>query len=85
MSGRAARWLLAVYLAACAVALTWPGVVPFNRVHPLVLGLPLPLAWSTFWLVLGFVVFVVVHRALGRDRRRAANATADGPAGPREV
>ncbi|WP_116138763.1 DUF3311 domain-containing protein [Trinickia diaoshuihuensis] len=37
--------------------------VPFvNRVEPLVLGMPLVLAWIVFWVVMSAVIMAVVYQ-----------------------
>ena len=37
--------------------------VPFvNRVEPLVLGMPLVLAWIVFWVVMSAVIMALVYR-----------------------
>jgi membrane protein implicated in regulation of membrane protease activity len=47
---RTARVLAALYFVAMLVFLTWPGMVPFARAEPFVLGFPFSLAWSAFWI-----------------------------------
>jgi hypothetical protein len=68
-----------VYLAA----LTVPALQPFNRIEPLVLGLPLSFVWVIFWVVLGWMVLVLRYLA---DRRRSENSagTNFGPGRIRE-
>ena len=77
MSRRAARILFCGFFLAYAIALTWPGILPFNRIRPFVLGLPFSFFWVTLWVVLGFFVFIAVDRAES-TRRRAAGRDADG-------
>jgi hypothetical protein len=48
------------------VAVTWPGYLPFNRITPSVLGLPLSFAWPAIWVVLGFLVLVLLDRSESR-------------------
>lgn len=67
MSKRAVRTLAAVFFALNALAVTWPGFTPFNRVHPLVLGLPFSLAWIASWVLLSMVVLWIVDRVERRD------------------
>lgn len=52
-----------------ALAVTWPGMIPFNRIRPFVLGLPFSLFWAALWIVLGLLVFVLLEwrRAPGSD------------------
>lgn len=67
---RIVRIFAAAFLALFLVAVTWPGMVPFNRVRPLVLGLPFSKAWVALWLVLGILVLWlvdVVERRGGRE------------------
>jgi hypothetical protein len=63
MSVTAARRLFIAFFAIYAIVLTYPGVLPFNRIRPFVLGLPFPFAWVVLWVVLAFGVFIVVDRA----------------------
>lgn len=72
MSVRYARTLAFVFLAAYAVAVTWPGMVPFNRIRPLILGLPFSMVWIALWIVAGCLVLWMLDRveAAHRDRRR---------------
>jgi hypothetical protein len=42
------------------VAVTWPGMVPFNRIEPLILGLPFSMAWIAFWVVLSFLTLLLL-------------------------
>jgi hypothetical protein len=48
------------------LAVTWPGMVPFNRIDPLILGLPFSMFWIALWVFLSFLVLLLVH---GRERR----------------
>jgi Protein of unknown function (DUF3311) len=44
--------------------------IPFvNRVEPLVLGMPLALAWIVAWLVLTAVIMAVIYRLDPANRR----------------
>lgn len=78
MSRRAGRILFVGFFLAYALAVTWPGVLPFNRVRPFVLGLPFSFAWVALWIVLGLLVFMIVHRT------ETAGTEKDVPAGPEE-
>lgn len=68
MSGRIARWLMLAYLMAYAVVLTYPGIIPFNRVRPMVLGLPFSIFWIALWVALGGLVFWLLLRAEATGR-----------------
>ncbi len=66
------QWIRAgagLFLVLFAVAVTWPGMVPFNRIHPLIWGLPFSMAWIALWVILSFLVLLIVDRAEGRARR----------------
>ena len=66
MSVRSAHRLFIVYLLAMAFFLTWPGIVPFNRVRPFLLGLPFNVVWVAAWVAAGFVVLITLDRAITR-------------------
>ena len=68
MSRRSAVVLFFSWIAAATVFLCFPGVVPFNRIRPLIFGMPFNLAWVALWIVSAFVVFLLVDRTLDRDR-----------------
>jgi len=57
---RTATWIAIVYFVAMAIALTFPGIIPFNSIRPFVFGIPFVFAWYIAWLigalcVLGFL------------------------------
>jgi hypothetical protein len=79
MTVRFARRLVFVMLGLYAVLLTWPGLVPFNRIEPLVLGLPFVLFWITLWVMLMGVALALLDRA--ETRAEDAAAAAAGEAG----
>jgi hypothetical protein len=58
---RTARVLAAGFFVVFLLAVTWPGMLPFNRVRPLVLGLPFSMAWVALWVVLAGLVLWLVH------------------------
>jgi TRAP-type C4-dicarboxylate transport system permease small subunit len=64
LTARRARHLLLLLTALFAVAVTWPGLIPANRVRRPVLGLPFTFVWVALWIVLGFIVLVFVDRSL---------------------
>lgn len=68
MSVRTARILAAAYFACYALAVVWPGYVPFNRVEPMILGLPLSMAWPTLWLLGAVAVLFLLDRVECRAR-----------------
>ncbi len=52
-----------VYLLTMAATLTFPGLTPFNRVEPRILGLPFVFAWYLMWIVGAFVVLSLLYKA----------------------
>ena len=87
------RWAVASFFLAYAAAVTWPGALPFNRIRPLVLGMPLSMAWVAAWLVLAFLALLLLDRAETREEDRRdresaeeaerARRTAEGAGPPR--
>jgi hypothetical protein len=65
-TSRAAKWIAIVYFIAMAVAVTFPGIVPFNRVRPFVLGVPFVFAWFLAWIVGALFVLLYLHRTSAR-------------------
>jgi hypothetical protein len=55
-----------LFFVLFAVAVTWPGMVPFNRVEPLILGLPFSMAWIALWVLLSFFVLLLLDRVESR-------------------
>jgi hypothetical protein len=78
MSLRTARALTAVYFTAMTVFVTWPGLVPFARIRPLVLGLPFSMAWIAAWVAASVVVLFLLDRVERRYRRTAPDGRTTG-------
>lgn len=74
MTRRSARRLVVATFAAYSLALLWPGVLPFNRIRPFVLGLPFSFFWVILWVVLGGIALWLADRAY-------AEADAERPEG----
>ena len=65
------RWVrrgAALFFLLFVLAVTWPGMLPFNRIHPMVLGLPFSMFWIGLWVFCSFLVLLVVDRVEGRNR-----------------
>ncbi len=61
--------LLATYVVACLLALTWPGAEwAGTRLEPVVLGLPFSFAWYAGWAVATFGALALYHRAVDGGR-----------------
>ena len=56
MSVATVRRIVAGFFLLNTVAVVWPVLVPFNRVRPLVFGLPFSMVWLAGWLVATVVV-----------------------------
>ena len=69
MNVRLVRWATAIFFLLFVLAVTWPGMVPFNRIHPLILGLPFSMFWIAFWVFCSFLVLLFVDRVEGRARK----------------
>ena len=69
MSVRGVRLLALAFFLLFAFAVTWPGYLPFNRIHPLVLGLPFSLVWVAAWVLASMGVLWLVDRVETRERR----------------
>lgn len=67
MTSRAARFLVFVYTIVYAIVLLYPGILPFNRTRPFVLGMPFVMVWVATWVGLGVVVLFLLERALSRE------------------
>jgi xanthosine utilization system XapX-like protein len=46
----------------------------FNRVEPLIFGLPLILAWLVLWILLTSAIMAVIYRADPANRREDTDA-----------
>ncbi|MDX1494089.1 MAG: DUF3311 domain-containing protein [Longimicrobiales bacterium] len=76
-----ARTLAGVYFVLMLVFVTWPGLVPFSRVEPLILGLPFSMAWIAAWIAGSVLVLWGLDRVEGRYRE-AGDPRADPAVGP---
>lgn len=68
------RWRLYHGLAAVPTVILLTGIPFVNRVHPMILGLPLLIAWILLWVVatsgvMGLVLYLDRAHAPDRDRR----------------
>jgi hypothetical protein len=68
MSLKTARVLTGAYLLLALFFVTWPGLVPFARIEPLVLGLPFSMAWIAGWVAGVVVVLTLLDRVEKRYR-----------------
>jgi hypothetical protein len=59
---RTAHITAAVYVVLMAIAVTYPGLLPFNTTGPYVLGLPFAFFWPAAWVAGATVVFYFVQR-----------------------
>ena len=68
MSLSLARLLTTVFFGLFVVAVTWPGMVPFNRIEPLILGLPFSMVWIAGWVLASFFILLFIDWAEGLHR-----------------
>ena len=59
-----------IFFLLFVLAVTWPGMIPANRIEPLILGLPFSMAWIALWVALSFLVLLAVDRVEGSGGRR---------------
>ncbi len=59
---RVAHVTAAVYVVLMAIAVTYPGLLPFNTTRPYVLGLPFAFFWPAAWVAGATLVFYFVQR-----------------------
>ena len=57
------------YLVLFAIAITWPGMIPFDHIRPFVFGLPFSLFWVALWVALGAFALWAVERSEKRSGR----------------
>jgi hypothetical protein len=50
------------------LAVTWPVASLFRSPEPLVFGLPLSMAWSIAWILIGFIMLLVLDHFENRDK-----------------
>ncbi len=72
MKPRTVATLAVGYFLAMAIALTYPGYLPANRIRPLVFGLPFSLFWQMLWISGSIAVLGLVFA--WEKRRRSAEA-----------
>jgi hypothetical protein len=74
MSLKTARILTGLYFVAMTYFVTWPGLLPFSRIRPMVLGLPFSLAWIASWIAGSVLVLYLLDIV----EKRFRDAGSDG-------
>ena len=54
------RAVVALFYLVFLIVVTWPGMLPFNRMEPRILGLPLSFAWPAIWVAASFFVMAAL-------------------------
>lgn len=72
---RRRRRVFLVVWAACFLAVIWPVYPLVSRAFPLVLGLPLSLAWILAVLAVQFLALFALYRADERDAATGGEAS----------
>ena len=62
---RRQRLVFVVILMTAAAALVWPVYPLFSGIFPLILGLPLSMAWIVLWLTIMLVALAWLYRSEG--------------------
>lgn len=73
MSRTTARALTGAYFVSMLISVTWPGLLPFARVEPFILGLPFSLAWIAAWIAGSVIVLFLLDRVERRHRTGEAD------------
>jgi hypothetical protein len=76
---RRARIAFALFAAVAGAALVWPLYPLFGGIRPMILGLPLSLAWVVLWLALVFVALLVLYRVEHGGGDGGSGGTAEEP------
>ena len=59
---RSAVWIAMVYFTAMAIAITFPGIRPFNTIQPLIFGIPFVFAWVLSCVAGAMWIFLILYR-----------------------
>ena len=68
MSLKTARILTGAYHLLMLYFVTWPGVLPFAKAEPLILGLPFTMAWIAGWIAGSVIVLTLLDQVEKRFR-----------------
>lgn len=68
MTLRTARLLAGAYHLLMLFFVTWPGVLPFAKAEPLILGLPFSIAWIAAWISGSVIVMALLDQVEKRCR-----------------
>jgi len=63
---RTVNRLAGAFFVLMTVSVTFPGLTPFNRIHPMVFGLPFVLAFFLGWILASLFVFYILYRVHSR-------------------
>ena len=64
-----------------ALAVVYPGVVPFRGPRPFIFGMPFAMVWAAGWIVAAFFVLLALDRAYSYAERAHDAIARDRPAG----
>ena len=68
MNLKTARILAGAYHLLMLYFVTWPGMLPFAKAEPLILGLPFAMAWIAGWIAGSVIVLTLLDRVEKRYR-----------------
>lgn len=78
MTHRSAVRFAVACFALYALAVHWPGILPFTGVRPFVLGLPFNFFWIVAWVVLGGIALAAVELTRAQDAAPRPSGDPDG-------
>ena len=74
--------LAIAFYVAMAIAVTYPGYLPFNTIRPFVLGLPFSLIWQVIWISAAMLVLGGVFIWEKKTRAQSTGHGDDRPQSP---
>jgi hypothetical protein len=58
---RVATYLAVAYFVAMALAVSFPGIIPFNTIRPYVFGVPFVFVWYLCWILGSLLMFTFLY------------------------
>jgi hypothetical protein len=56
-----ATYLAVAYFIAMALAVSFPGIIPFNTIRPYVFGVPFVFVWYLCWILGSLLMFTFLY------------------------
>lgn len=64
------RCCVLVFFLVYLVAVIWPIATLVSTAKPMIVGLPLSMAWAIAWILLGLVALLILDRFESREKDR---------------